>query len=161
MNATQKIVPNLWFDNNAEEAIDFYMSIFKNSRVLNVVRNTEVGPGAPGSVLAMSFELDGCEYGAINGGPTYKFTPAISLMVKCASQEEVDYYWAKLLDGGQESQCGWLTDKYGVSWQIVPQLLFDLLNSGYPKKATRVTEAMLKMIKLDSVELQRAFDEVS
>lgn len=161
MNATQRIVPALWFDDNAEVAVDFYTSIFKNSKVLSISRYTEAGYRTPGSVLAISFELDGLEYAAINGGPVFKFTPAISLMVKCDSQDEVDYYWDKLLVGGEASQCGWLTDKFGVSWQIVPQLLLDLLLDKDTEKVTRVTQAMLQMIKLDSAVLLKAYEETT
>ena len=154
----QKITPFLWFDNQAEEAVNFYTSIFKNSKVGNVTRYGEAGPGPAGSVLTASFELEGLEFTALNGGPHFKFTEAISLHVSCESQEEVDYYWEKLSDGGQIQQCGWLKDRFGMSWQIVPTALHRLLNDPDPQRANRVMRAMLQMKKLDIAGLQKAYD---
>lgn len=146
-----RITPFLWFDSNAEEAVEFYLSVFKNSRRLEELRNTANTPGAKGSILTMAFELDGQKFTALNGGPIFKFTEAISLTVRCDSQEEVDYYWSKLSsDGGSESQCGWLKDKFGLSWQIVPARALDLI------KNPKAMQAMMKMKKLDLAELERA-----
>jgi len=154
MNAFQgfpRITPFLWFDSNAEEAVNFYLIVFKNSQRLDEVRTTEAGPGPKGSILTIAFELDGQKFTALNGGPKFKFTEAISLIVRCDSQKEVDYYWSKLTaGGGSESQCGWLKDKFGLSWQIVPALLPDLL------KHPKAVQAMLQMKKLDIAELERA-----
>ena len=152
----QKIITCLWFDNNAEEAVNFYTSIFKNSNVLEVSRWGEGGPGPEGSVLTMRFQLEGQEFQALNGGPQFKFTEAISLSVDCKSQEEVDELWEKLTEGGSEDQCGWLKDKFGLSWQIVPRALPELLGDPYPEKSKRVMEAMLKMKKIDIKVLQEA-----
>ena len=152
----QKITPFLWFDDKAEEAANFYVSIFKNSKVLSLTRYGEAGPGPKGSVLTAEFELEGQKFVALNGGPHFKFTEAISFVVNCATQEEVDYFWEKLLDGGKESQCGWLKDKYGLSWQIVPTVLPELLQDRDPEKANRVMQAMMKMIKIDIETLKRA-----
>jgi len=154
----QKITTCLWFDNNAEEAVTFYTSIFKNSKVLEVARYGEAGPGPEGSVLTMRFQLDGVEIMALNGGPAFKFTEAISLSVDCKSQAEVDELWEKFLDGGSEDQCGWLKDKFGLSWQIVPRALPELLGDPDPEKSKRVMEAMLKMKKIDTKVLQEAYD---
>ena len=153
----QKITPFLWFDNQAEEAMKFYTSIFKNSEVVEVTRYGEAGPGPKGGVMTASFELEGMEFTALNGGPLFKFSPAISFAVDCRSQEEVDELWAKLSAGGEEGQCGWLKDKYGVSWQIVPTVLVEMLNDPDPEKSKRVTEAMLKMKKLDIKQLKQAY----
>ncbi len=155
-NFMQKIIPFLWFDNQAEEAINFYTSIFKNSKIGNVTRYGDAGPGPKGSVMTASFELDGMPFTALNGGPHFKFTEAISLVVNCESQEEVDHFWSKLSDGGQESQCGWLKDKYGLSWQIVPSALPRLLKDKDPEKAKRVMQAMLKMKKIEIKILEEA-----
>lgn len=152
----QKITPFLWFDTQAEEAVKFYASIFPNSKILNVARYGDAGPGPKGSVMTVEFELDGQRMIALNGGPVFKFTEAISLVVDCNSQEEVDHYWNKLLQGGEESQCGWLKDKYGLSWQIVPTALGKLLSGPDAKKAKRVMEAMLKMKKIDIAALEAA-----
>jgi len=149
------ITPFLWFDDQAEEAALFYTSIFANSRVGNITRYGEAGPGSSGTVMTVSFEINGMEFVALNGGPVFSFSPAISFVVNCESQEEVDEYWEKLLEGGKEQQCGWLTDKFGVTWQIVPVELYDLVNGPDPAGAIRATEAMLKMVKLD-VEVLRA-----
>lgn len=154
----QKITPFLWFDNRAEEAMNFYTSIFKNSKVGNIIRYGEAGPGPAGSVLTASFELDGLEFTALNGGPQFKFTEAISLHVACESQDEVDYYWDKLGDGGRIDQCGWLKDKFGLSWQIVPTILHKLLSDPDRGKANRVMQAMLQMKKLDIAKLKQAAD---
>jgi predicted 3-demethylubiquinone-9 3-methyltransferase (glyoxalase superfamily) len=154
----QKITPFLWFDGKAEEAMNFYVSIFKNSKVLGVSRWGDAGPGPKGSVLTASFELAGQKFVALNGGPQYTFTPAVSFMVNCETQEEVDHYWEKLTEGGKEVQCGWLTDKYGLSWQITPTILITMLQDKDPVKSQRVMQAMMKMIKIDIEELQRAYD---
>jgi predicted 3-demethylubiquinone-9 3-methyltransferase (glyoxalase superfamily) len=153
----QKITPFLWFDSQAEEAAKLYTSIFPNSKLGKMTRYGEAGPGPAGSVLTASFELEGTEFTALNGGPTYKFTPAISFVVNCETQAEVDRYWEKLAaDGGKEVQCGWLTDKFGVSWQIVPTALLRLLNDPDPAKANRVMQAMLQMVKIDIAKLEAA-----
>lgn len=153
-----KINPFLWFDTQAEEAANFYVSIFNDSKIVNINRYRPAGPGLKGSVMSVVFQLDGREFIALNGGPLFKFTEAISLMVHCQTQEEVDTYWARLLEGGEESRCGWLKDKYGLSWQIIPTLLGEMLSDPDPKKAKRVMEAMLKMKKIDVAELKRAYD---
>ena len=153
----QKITPFLWFDTEAEEAANFYVSIFKNSKVLSLLRCGEAGPGPKGSVLTVEFELEGQKFTALNGGPDFKFTEAVSFVVNCATQEEVDYFWEKLLEGGgKESQCGWLKDKYGLSWQITPTILIELLQDKDPEKANRVMQAMMKMIKIDIETIKRA-----
>jgi predicted 3-demethylubiquinone-9 3-methyltransferase (glyoxalase superfamily) len=154
----QKITPFLWFDDQAEEAAHFYTSIFKNSRIYGAARYGEDTPGPAGKVMTVSFELDGQQFTALNGGPVFQFTPAISFYVNCESQEEVDYYWNRLSEGGHEEQCGWLKDKYGVSWQIVPSVLGELMSDPDPEKSYRVTQAMLKMVKLDIAELRRAYE---
>jgi len=155
----QKISPCLWFDGKAEEAMNFYMSVFKNGKTVNVMRYGEAGPGPKGSVLAVTFELEGQEFMGLNGGPQFQFTPAISMFVKCQTQAEVDDYWEKLLaGGGKAQQCGWLTDKYGVSWQIVPTVLGDMLQSKDAAKSQRAMQAMMKMVKLDIVGLKKAFE---
>ena len=159
----QKITPFLWFDSNAEEAVNFYVSIFKNSKVEKVTRYNEASSKAAGrpegSVMTMEFQLEGQNFTAINGGPHFKFTEAISFVVDCETQEEVDYFWNKLTaDGGQESQCAWLKDKYGLSWQIVPRVLIEMIGDKDPQKAQRVMEAMLQMKKIDIATLQRAYD---
>jgi predicted 3-demethylubiquinone-9 3-methyltransferase (glyoxalase superfamily) len=152
----QKITPFLWFDGKAEAAMNFYTSIFKNSKVGNVTRYGEAGPGPAGSVLTASFEINGMEFTALNGGPQFKFTEAISFQVPCESQEEVDYYWDRLSEGGQEQQCAWLKDKFGLSWQVVPTILPKLLGDPDRAKANRVMQAMLKMQKIDIAKLQQA-----
>lgn len=154
----QKITTCLWFDNNAEEAVNFYTSIFRNSKVLEVARYGEAGPGPEGSVLTMRFQLDGVELMALNGGPVFKFTEAISLSVDCQSQAEVDELWEKLSEGGEIQQCGWLKDKYGLSWQIVPAVLGEMMSDPDPEKSNRVMEAVLKMRKLDIKALQEAYE---
>lgn len=155
----QKITPFLWFDNNAEEAINCYVSIFKNSKIESLTRCGKHGPGPKGSVLTGTFQLEGQQFYALNGGPHYKFTPAISLYVSCETQEEVDELWEKLSAGGQTMQCGWLTDKFGVSWQIIPTLLGKLMQDKDSQKAGRVMQAMLQMTKIDIAGLKRAFDQ--
>jgi len=153
-----KITPFLWFDHQAEEAVSLYTSLFKNSKVLEVARYGDAGPGTPGSVMTIHFVLDGQEFTALNGGPYFTFTGAISFYVNCETQEELDFFWEKLSEGGQVQQCGWLTDKFGITWQIVPAILGKLMSDPDPEKARRVTEAMLKMIKLDIAGLQKAYD---
>jgi len=145
-----RVTPFLWFDSNAEEAVDFYLSVFKNSRRLDELRNVDGSPGPKGGILTIAFELDGQKLTALNGGPAFKFTEAISLVVRCDSQQEVDHYWSKLSAGGSQSQCGWLKDKFGLSWQIVPARLPDLV------KNPKAMQAMMKMTKLDLGELERA-----
>jgi predicted 3-demethylubiquinone-9 3-methyltransferase (glyoxalase superfamily) len=152
----QKITPFLWFDGNAEEATNFYTSIFRNAKVGNISRYGEAGPGPAGSVLTASFELEGLQFTALNGGPHFKFNEAISFHVACESQDEVDYFWDRLGAGGQIQQCGWLKDKFGVSWQIVPTALPRLLGDPDRTKANRVMQAMLQMKKLDIAALNRA-----
>lgn len=155
-----KITPFLWFDGQAEEAMNFYVSVFNDSKILNVNRYGDAGPGPKGTVMTASFLLNGQPFLALNGGPVFQFTPAISFVVNCETQEEVDSYWAKLSAGGQEGQCAWLTDKFGISWQIVPKQLGQLLSDPNPAKAGRVMQAMLEMSKIDIAELQRVYDEV-
>ena len=157
----QKITPFLWFDTQAEEAAKFYASIFPNSKILKTARYGEAGPGPKGSVMTVEFELDGQRMIALNGGPHFKFTEAISLSVDCKDQKEVDHYWTKLSQGGQESQCGWLKDRYGLSWQVNPAILGQLLAGPDAKKAKRVMEAMLKMKKLDIAALKAAAEATS
>ena len=155
----QQITPFLWFNENAEEAIDFYCSIFNNSKIIKKTRYTEVGPGAKGHLMTVSFELNGQEFIALNGGPMFKFTEAISFVVNCTSQEEVNDYWSKLSEGGQTSQCGWLKDKFDLSWQIVPTILPKLISDPDPDKSNRVMQAMMKMEKIIIADLQAAYDE--
>ena|SRR5258705_964483 len=155
----QKITTFLWFDGQAEEAMNFYISIFKNSKVVNISRYGEVGPGPKGTVMSATFQLEGQTFMALNGGPVFQFTPAISLFVNCESQEEVDTLWKKLSTGGSEERCGWLKDKYGLSWQIIPTALGKLLGDKDPEKAKRVMLAMLKMNKIDVKKLQEAYDQ--
>jgi predicted 3-demethylubiquinone-9 3-methyltransferase (glyoxalase superfamily) len=152
-----RITPSLWYDNQAEEAANFYCSIFPNSRIKQISRFGEAGPGPEGSVLTVVFELDGQEYIAFNGGPIFKFTEAISLTVNCEMQEEVDRYWALLSEGGKEDQCGWLKDRYGLSWQVVPTIVGKLMADPDPVKSNRVMAAILKMKKLDIAGLERAY----
>ena len=159
----QKITPFLWFDNNAEEAVNFYVSLIKNSKVGKVTRYNKASSKAAGrpegSVMTMEFQLEGQNFTAINGGPHFKFTEAVSFVVDCETQEEVDCFWEKLTaDGGQESQCAWLKDKYGLSWQIVPRVLIEMIGDKDPQKAQRVMSAMLQMKKIDIATLQRAYD---
>jgi predicted 3-demethylubiquinone-9 3-methyltransferase (glyoxalase superfamily) len=156
----QKIVPFLWFDGKAEEAMNHYVAIFKNSRVVDVTRCGDAGPGPNGSVLTGTFELEGQRFMALNGGPMYQFSPAISLLVNCETQQEVDDLWGKLSAGGEEQPCGWLKDRYGVSWQIIPAVLGKYLQDPDPKKAGRVVQAMLQMRRIDIAALKRAHDGV-
>lgn len=156
----QQISTCLWFDGKAEEAAKFYTSIFKNSKITDTMRWGDVGDGPKGSVLTVTFEIDGYEIIALNGGPHFSFTPAISLFVKCKTQQEVDYYWEALLVGGRPEHCGWLYDKFGLSWQIVPTALGEMLQDKDPAKANRVMEAMMKMVKLDIPALKRAYDGI-
>lgn len=158
-NSTQKITPFLWFDTRAEEAAKFYCSIFKDSKILGLSRYGEGGPMPKGTVMGISFRLDGTEFKALNAGPHYKFTPAVSFFVNCKNQREVDTYWEKLLSGGGKPvQCGWLEDKFGLSWQIVPVQLGQLLGDKNKKKAANVMAAMMQMVKLDVRKLQEAYD---
>lgn len=152
----QKITPFLWFDGRAEEAMNFYTSTFKNSKVGRISRYGEAGPGPKGSVMTATFQVEGQEFVALNGGPLFKFTPAISFFVNCETQQEVDELWEKLSEGGEKQQCGWLKDKFGVSWQIVPSILGQLLGDKDAEKSKRVMQAMLKMTKLDIEGLKRA-----
>jgi predicted 3-demethylubiquinone-9 3-methyltransferase (glyoxalase superfamily) len=152
----QKITPFLWFDHQAEEAATLYTSIFPNSKIVKVVRPGEAGPGRPGSAMTVEFQLQGLSFVALNGGPHFKFTEAISFVVNCQTQEELDVYWDNLSVGGAEGQCGWLKDKFGLSWQIVPTVLAELLNDPDPEKSGRVMKAMLQMKKLDIRALKQA-----
>lgn len=153
----QKITPFLWFDHQAEEAMNFYVSIFKNSEVLNVNRYPEGSPMPVGTLMTASFSLDGQTFIALNGGPRFSFSQAVSFVVNCETQEEVDYYWEKLSEGGQEGQCAWLTDKFGVPWQIVPTVLGQLLSDPDPAKSGRVMQAMMQMQKIDIGVLEQAY----
>jgi predicted 3-demethylubiquinone-9 3-methyltransferase (glyoxalase superfamily) len=152
-----KITPFLWFDSKAEEAMNFYVSVFKNSKVVGVSRYGDAGPGPKGSVMTATFELEGQRFIALNGGPTFTFTPAISLFVNCETQQEVDDLWAKLSAGGREDRCGWLQDKYGLSWQIIPSALMELMQDKDPEKSKRVMQAMLQMVKIDIAGLKKAY----
>jgi predicted 3-demethylubiquinone-9 3-methyltransferase (glyoxalase superfamily) len=155
-----KITPFLWFDTQAEAAANCYISIFNNSRVVNITRYGDAGPGPKGSVMTVVFEIDGQQFTALNGGPQFKFTEAISFTVPCKTQEEVDKLWDKLSEGGEQGPCGWLKDKYGLSWQINPTVVLgELLNDHDPKKSKRVMEAMLKMKKIDIAALRKAHDQ--
>jgi predicted 3-demethylubiquinone-9 3-methyltransferase (glyoxalase superfamily) len=153
------ITPFLWFNDNAEEAANFYVSIFKNSKVMDISRYGEGSPYPAGTAMIVNFQLDGRDYMALNGGPEYKFTEAFSLFVSIETQEEVDDLWERLSKGGEKGPCGWLKDKFGLSWQIVPTKLGELLGSPDPVKAQRVMQAMLQMSKIDTVALQRAYDQ--
>jgi len=151
-----KITPFLWFDDKAEEAMNFYVSIFKNSKAGSVARYGEAGPGPKGSVMSVTFELDGQEFFALNGGPHFTFSPAVSVFINCETQQEVDELWEKLSAGGEKQRCGWLKDKYGLSWQVVPAVLTELLHDKDPAKSKNVMEAMMQMEKLDIEKLRRA-----
>jgi predicted 3-demethylubiquinone-9 3-methyltransferase (glyoxalase superfamily) len=157
----QKIVPNLWFDTEAEEAADFYTSVFKNSRIVNTTHYTEAGPRPAGTVMTVEWELDGQRFVGINGGPEFKFSEAVSFQITCEDQDEIDYYWERLSEGGEEGPCGWLKDKFGLSWQVVPTGMEELFSDPDKSRATRAMEAMLKMGKIDIAELQRAADGVT
>jgi predicted 3-demethylubiquinone-9 3-methyltransferase (glyoxalase superfamily) len=154
-----KITPFLWFDNRAEEAMNFYVSIFKNSKILSVSRYGEGGPGEKGTVMTGTFQLDGQEFFALNGGPEFTFTPAISFFVNCETQQEVDELWDKLSEGGEKGRCGWLKDKYGLSWQIIPSVLGELMQDKDAEKANRVMQAMLQMDKIDIKILKQAYEQ--
>ena len=153
---TQKITTFLWFDNNAEEAAKFYVSVFKNSKILNTTHYGEVGPGPRGSVMTIDFELDGQRFTGLNGGPQFKFTEAISLVVHCKTQEEVDYFWEKLSEGGEKVECGWLKDKFGLFWQVTPDILLELLQDSDSQKSQRVMKAMMQMKKIEIEPLKKA-----
>jgi predicted 3-demethylubiquinone-9 3-methyltransferase (glyoxalase superfamily) len=157
LSKRQKITTFLWFDGNAEEAANHYTSIFKNSKILEVARYGDAGPGPKGSVMIVRFQLEGQEFIALNGGPKFKFTEAISLAVNCDTQEEVDELWARLSAGGQEGQCGWLKDKFGLSWQIVPSVVPKLMTDSDPEKSKRVMEAIFQMKKIDIARLKKAY----
>jgi predicted 3-demethylubiquinone-9 3-methyltransferase (glyoxalase superfamily) len=152
----QKITPCLWFDTQAEEAATFYTSIFKNSRILEVTRYGKAGPGPEGSVLTVNFELEGQEFVALNGGPEFSFNEAVSFQVSCESQAEVDEFWSRLTDGGEEGPCGWLKDRYGLSWQIIPRRLMELITDPDPQISERAMKAMLQMTKIDIAALEQA-----
>lgn len=156
--AAQTITPFLWFDGNAEEAMNFYTSVFKNSKILNLNRYGEEGPGPSGSVMTASFQLNGQEFIALNGGPEFTFTPAVSFLIGCETQREVDELWEKLSEGGEKGRCGWLKDKFGLSWQVVPNGLGDLLAGDDPEKSANAMKAMLQMDKLDIERLREAYD---
>ena len=155
----QKITPFLWFDGKAEEAMNFYTSIFKNSKIGRITRYGDAGPGPKGAVMSATFQLDGQEFMALNGGPQFKFTEAISFFVNCETQEEVDELWEKLSAGGQKSRCGWLKDKYGLSWQIIPSALGKMLGDKDPEKSQRVMKAILQMDKIDIKRLEQAYKQ--
>jgi len=155
---TQQITPFLWFDDNADKAVNFYLSIFKDSRLLDTKRYGETGPGPKGTIMTATFELNGQQFIALNGGPRYKFTEAVSFVVKCETQEEIDYYWDKLLDGGEPQRCGWLKDRFGLSWQIVPAQLSELFGGNDPQRAGRVMQAMMQMVKFDLAKLKEAYN---
>ncbi|UQA97163.1 VOC family protein [Streptomyces halobius] len=154
-----KIIPNLWFDTQGKEAAEFYVSVFPNSKITNVSYYNEAGPREAGTVLTVDFELDGQEYTAINGGPEFTFSEAISLLINCADQEEIDYYWSKLSEGGEEGPCGWLKDRYGLSWQVAPAGMVELMNDPDKGRAERAMKAMLGMKKIDVAALYAAADK--
>ncbi|HEV8638284.1 MAG TPA: VOC family protein [Chloroflexota bacterium] len=154
----QKIVPFLWFDDQAEEAMNYYVSIFPDSKAVSVMRYGEAGPGPKGTVMAVTFQLAGQEFRALNGGPQFKFTEAVSLYVNCETQAEVDELWQKLSEGGEAGPCGWLKDKYGLSWQIIPTALGEMLGDKDAEKANRAMQAMLRMSKIDIAGLRRAYE---
>jgi predicted 3-demethylubiquinone-9 3-methyltransferase (glyoxalase superfamily) len=156
----QRITPNLWFDTEAEEAANFYVSVFKNSRIVSVARYTEAGPREAGTVMTVEFDLDGQRFVGINGGPQFTFDEAVSFQINCEDQDEVDYYWERLTDSGEESQCGWLKDRYGLSWQVVPSGIEELFNDPDPTRAERAMKAMFGMRKLDVAALRAAADGV-
>jgi predicted 3-demethylubiquinone-9 3-methyltransferase (glyoxalase superfamily) len=157
----QKIVPNLWFDTEAEQAAEFYVSVFENGRIVNVTHYTEAGPREAGTVMTVEFELDGQRFVGINGGPDFTFSEAVSFQITCKDQDEVDYFWDRLTaDGGKEGQCGWLTDRFGLAWQVVPEGMDEVFNDPDPAKAERSMAAMMKMKKLDIAELRAAAEGV-
>ncbi len=157
----QKIVPNLWFDTEAEEAADFYTSVFENSRIVHVAHYTEAGPRPAGTVMVVEFELDGQRFVAINGGPQFTFDEAVSFEIRCERQREIDYYWERLSEGGEEGQCGWLKDRYGLSWQVTPAGMEELFSQPDSARAARAMQAMLGMRKIDIEALRRAADGVA
>ncbi|MBI1246891.1 VOC family protein [bacterium] len=152
------ITPFLWFDNQAEEAAQFYLSVFRDGKILSETRYGSAGPGPEGSIMTIQFELQGQQFTALNGGPHFKFNEAVSFVVRCETQAEIDYFWEALSDGGSKSQCGWLKDRYGVSWQIVPSYLLERITTGDPAKAEKMKAAMLRMRKLDTSVLQTAYE---
>jgi predicted 3-demethylubiquinone-9 3-methyltransferase (glyoxalase superfamily) len=154
----QKITPFLWFDDQAEEAMNFYVAIFRNSKPGNVIRYGDAGPGPKGSVMTASFELEGQQFTALNGGPRFRFSEAISFVVSCGTQAEVDELWERLSEGGETQRCGWLKDRFGLSWQIVPVVLIELLSDPDPEKSRRVMEAMMQMTKIDIAKLRQAYE---
>ncbi len=158
-NNIQKITPFLWFDDKAEEAMNFYVSIFQNSKAVSITRYGDEGPGPKGAVMTATFQLDGQEFIALNGGPHFKFTEAISFVINCKTQQEVDHFWEKLSESGEESRCGWLKDKYGVSWQVVPTVLGEMLQDKDAEKSKRVMQAMLQMDKIDIKTLKQAYEQ--
>jgi predicted 3-demethylubiquinone-9 3-methyltransferase (glyoxalase superfamily) len=153
----QKIIPFLWFDGKAEEAMNFYVSIFKNSKIMSVTRCGDKGPGPKGSVMTATFQLEGQQFYALNGGPMFTFSPAISFFVNCETQQAVDELWERLSEGGEKQRCGWLKDKYGVSWQIIPTVLGEMLQDKDPERSSKVMQAMLQMDKIDIETLRRAY----
>jgi len=155
----QKITPFLWFDNNAEEAMNFYVKLFKRSKILKVARYGDAGPGPKGSVMTASFLLNGQEFVALNGGPRFKFTEAVSFVISCKTQKEVDYFWKHLSKGGEESMCGWVKDKFGLWWQVVPEGMEKLFRSKDPEKSKRAMQAMLQMKKLDIAVMKKAYNK--
>jgi predicted 3-demethylubiquinone-9 3-methyltransferase (glyoxalase superfamily) len=157
----QKIVPNLWFDTEAEEAANFYVELFDDARIVNVAHYTEAGPRPAGTVMTVEFELNGQRFVGINGGPQFKFDEAVSFQVSCKDQDEVDRFWSRLSEGGEEGQCGWLKDRFGLSWQVVPTGMEELFSDPDPERARRAMEAMLGMRKIDIAEIRRAADEPS
>lgn len=156
----QKLTPFLWFDTQAEEAANFYVSLFRNSKITRISRYGDEGAGPKGKVMVVAFELEGQEFLALNGGPSQKLSEAFSLMVNCSSQEEVDYYWAKLSEGGKPNVCGWLTDRFGLSWQVTPTILMQYIGDPNPRKAAKVMEAMMQMTKIEIPKLEEAYNSV-
>lgn len=153
-----RITPMLWFDHQAEEAAQFYTSIFRNSRITGLSRYGDAGPGPKGSIMVVSFELDGQPFTALNGGPHFKFTEAVSFVVNCANQQEVDHYWDRLLEGGAPQQCGWLKDRFGLSWQVVPTAVIDMLSDPDTVKSQRAMQAVMQMIKIDIAQVRDAYE---
>jgi predicted 3-demethylubiquinone-9 3-methyltransferase (glyoxalase superfamily) len=154
---SHSITPFLWFDSQAEEAVNYYLSVFADSELLSMARYSEVGPGEPGSVMTAEFRLNDQKFVALNGGPVYQFSPATSFVINCDTQDEVDHYWEKLSEGGEPNQCGWTTDKFGVTWQVVPRILLELMADPDREKANRVVAAMLQMTKIEIAPLQAAY----
>jgi predicted 3-demethylubiquinone-9 3-methyltransferase (glyoxalase superfamily) len=155
----KKITPFLWFDGKAEEAMNYYVSVFKKSKILSITRYGEEGPGPKGTVMTAAFELNGQEFTALNGGPQFTFSPAISFVVNCETQQEVDELWEKLSEGGEKQNCGWLKDKYGLSWQVIPTMLIEMLQDKDAEKSSRVMKAMLQMNKIDIKTLKQAYEQ--